>query len=154
MSIQPVKPTIIVDTREQTPYSFERFRSDFATVDRGALMSGDYSLKGFETNIQIERKSLQDLVNTIIHNRQRFVMELIRLHQAEFSCVIIEASHREIASPYSFSKARPNSVVGSIQSFMVHYQVPFYAAGDRTAAEEMTVGFLLKAWKAYSKHTA
>lgn len=53
------KPIIVVDTREQRPYSFDEAR--VGGVVHAALPAGDYSLLGQETRIAIERKSLADV---------------------------------------------------------------------------------------------
>ena len=52
-------PSIIIDSREQLPWSFpEEF-----TVKKDSLPTGDYSLDGMTDLITIERKSLQDMVS-------------------------------------------------------------------------------------------
>lgn len=52
---------IIVDTREQAPFTFahERYQVELET---GALALGDYSLAGLSDRVAVERKSLADLV--------------------------------------------------------------------------------------------
>ena len=50
--------TVVVDTREQEPYSFD---SDKVSAVRKALPAGDYSLVGLEERVAVERKSLTDL---------------------------------------------------------------------------------------------
>jgi len=50
---------IIVDTREQNPLSFT------LPTERGTLETGDYSLKGLERFISIERKAPNDLVSCL-----------------------------------------------------------------------------------------
>ena len=46
---------IIIDTREQNPYTFEKYN---VTIERAVLPVGDYSLPGFEDHVAIERKHL------------------------------------------------------------------------------------------------
>ena len=67
-----MKPCIVIDTRENRPYSFT---DKVETVEK-ALPAGDYSLQGYETQIAIERKSLDDYVQTVIHAQERFAREL------------------------------------------------------------------------------
>jgi len=59
---QPVnpRPVIVVDTREQTPLPF----LNLETV-AGTLMSGDYSIAGFEPDFAIERKTPADLCPSV-----------------------------------------------------------------------------------------
>src|SRR5690606_8361398 len=56
-----VRPTIVVDTREQQPLPFSRLKSE-----RGTLATGDYSFRGGEEVFAIERKSVADLVGCCV----------------------------------------------------------------------------------------
>src|SRR3990170_7483172 len=62
--IHAPKATVIVDTREQIPFSFTRFRGWFAKIERRALKVGDYSVAGLETVCTVERKDLPDLIHS------------------------------------------------------------------------------------------
>ena len=57
------KPTLIIDSMEQKPYSFKSFRKWFSGMERRKLAAGDYSITGLEDKVAVERKSLQDLFN-------------------------------------------------------------------------------------------
>ena len=65
-NLADVRPTIITDTREQTPLRF----TNFVTV-LGTLTSGDYAPRGLEHIAAIERKSAADLVSSVTHDRDR-----------------------------------------------------------------------------------
>jgi len=54
---------ILIDTREKLPFQFGR---DLKTV-RTKLEVGDYSLKGLEHAVAVERKSLDDFIHSTIH---------------------------------------------------------------------------------------
>lgn len=127
--------TILIDTREQTPLSMPRgFLSE-----RTKLNTGDYSIKGFERSFAVERKSLQDLVQTIIRERERFEYELLRLMQYQFKRVLVEASYDAVAEveSYDFCLVNPKSIVASVNAFEVRYGVPFIFAGTRLKASKM-----------------
>ena len=47
MTSPPFKPVIVIDTREQRPYSFAE---EVAGSVRKALPAGDYSVEGWETS--------------------------------------------------------------------------------------------------------
>lgn len=81
--------TIIVDTREQRPWSFP----PHIDVEVGTLKTGDYALKGDEKNFAVERKSGADFVGTISTGWHRFCRELNRMDEAHFvaKAVIVEA---------------------------------------------------------------
>lgn len=100
--------TVVVDTREQIPYSFSSIRADVAQLPRRynrneprpfiqvptvrwALRQGDYSILGMENEISIERKSLADALGTLGKGRARFQRELQRLAGLRFAAVVVEA---------------------------------------------------------------
>jgi len=67
------KATVIVDTREQNPFSFSRFRGWFAGIKHKALHVGDYSVAGLEDVLTVERKDLPDLIHSFTSDRAVFV---------------------------------------------------------------------------------
>lgn len=128
---EAAKPTIVVDTREQTPWVFDDTKVD--TV-RGTLKTGDYSLLGMESTVCIERKSLDDLVNTLIHDRERFERELQRMQAFAFRCVIVEGSLSDVRDHKYHSQAHPSSVFGLACCLDVDYGVPFRWCSSRAIA--------------------
>lgn len=117
--------TIIIDTREQVPFTF-----DNASVEVGTLSSGDYSIKNLEDSIALERKSLSDLCSCICGERERFKRELKRLRSYRCRAVIIEATMEAIYKGKYRSKVTPQSVLGSCASWQTYYETPFVFAGD------------------------
>src|SRR6266581_3645541 len=71
-------PVAIVDTREQNPLSFRRFKGWFARVEHRALRLGDYSVEGMEDTCVVERKDLADLICSLTTNRAVFINRLRR----------------------------------------------------------------------------
>lgn len=137
-------PTIIIDTREQKPYSFN---PQLAESIRQALPAGDYSLIGFEDVVSVERKSLDDLVGTIIQNRERFIRELIKLQPYEYACVVVEGTLKQIMAGTYRSEAHPNSVLGTMVAMTVDYKIPFYLCHNRDHAQAYTERYLLRVYK-------
>jgi DNA excision repair protein ERCC-4 len=82
---------VIIDTREQQPWSF-----DPAVVDAeiGTLKTGDYSLEG-DNQFGIERKSLDDFLGTVSVGWGRFVRELNRMDEAQWvaKTIIVEGDY-------------------------------------------------------------
>src|ERR1700686_3958207 len=72
-------PVAIIDTREQTPLSFRRFRGWFADIEERALPLGDYSVSGMENSCLVERKDLADLICSFTSNRKVFINRLRRM---------------------------------------------------------------------------
>lgn len=90
----------MIDTREQRPLKFDHLRfgkygkHQSITVQTGTLQSGDYSLRGYEDQIAIERKSKEDLTQSLTRGRDRFIRELERLKTYRFSAVLVECEWR------------------------------------------------------------
>lgn len=126
--------TIIEDTREQTPLDFSAF--PFVTVERGTLHSGDYSVKGWESQFAIERKSLADLIGTITQGHERFERELQRLMSFQYAAVVVEASEIDLRTGKYRSMLLPRAAVGMITAFEVRYRIPFHFCGNRVMAAQ------------------
>lgn len=56
---------ILIDTREQAPYSFQGKYYQDVKIEHGTLQSGDYSLAGLTDKIAVERKELPDLIQCL-----------------------------------------------------------------------------------------
>ena len=152
--------TVIIDTREQLPYSFDRMPGPAAdtilavpTVVEG-LPSGDYSIQDMESLIAIERKSLDDAYGSMTWGRKRFEAEIGRLNELPgFAAVVIEADWREIVAPAEHrpgweNQTDPKSVVGTINSWSIRYpRVHWMACGSRREAEIRTFQLLQAAWR-------
>lgn len=144
-------PAIIIDTREQEPYTFDGFETRIAT-----LRTGDYSLEGFESRIVIERKSKADAYGCAGAGRGRFERCLARLTAFERKAVVIEASLADLAiiPPYIDTR-NPHHTTGakavrSAVSWSMRYDVPFWLAGNRAMGERLTVLLFAK----FLKHVA
>lgn len=132
-------PAIVIDTREQRPYDFPG-----TTTVRRALPSGDYSLDGLENCIAIERKSLDDWINTILRSRARFRRELRQLQSYEFAAIVIEASIADILSGNYKSQISPESLLGLTCKIMQSYPpVQVIFAGDRPHAARIVEELLM-----------
>src|SRR5262245_5178714 len=89
--------TILVDSREQCPYTFDAILADSefgggwwrVQTARLALPSGDYTLDGYASRVAVERKSMSDLFGTIGNGRERFTRELERLAKMNFASIVV-----------------------------------------------------------------
>lgn len=133
---------IVMDTREQAPYDFERFPG--VEIVRAGLPTGDYSLPGHERHVAVERKSLDDLVGCLTVGRDRFERELARGRDLECFAVVIEASMEDVARHRYTSRMDPHAALQSILAFQVRYACPFVFAGSRKAGEYVTYWTLQK----------
>ena len=132
---------IIVDSREQLPFNFSHERYD-VQIQQGTLTVGDYSLRGLEDKVAVERKSLPDLVQCLGRERSRFERELQRGQALDAFAVVIEASWPDLAGGNFRSQLNPHAACQSVLAFMARYRVPFLFAGSRAAAEYAAWGFL------------
>lgn len=139
---------VISDTREQEPYSFDPAR---VTTVRRALPAGDYSLVGLECRVGVERKSLEDLVDTVIRDRGRFERELARLSTYEAACVVVEGDLPDVLDHRYRSGAHPASVLGAVIAIIVDHQIPVFFCGDRATARAFVEGYLLRFHKKVSQ---
>jgi len=137
--------TIVIDTREQKPYSF----NGSSVVKK--LDTGDYSLEGYEDLVTVERKSLIDFLGCLFPHKNsktggwiRFEKELTRMVGFRYSCIVIEASWKHIVNgTYGRSQAHPNSVMGKIMKITVNFGIPIYFVGTHALGSEF-VGRYLK----------
>lgn len=133
---------IVVDSREQRPFTFLGERYAGVTVEAGTLAVGDYSLAGLTDKVAVERKELADLVACLGRERERFERELQRGAALDAFAVVVEASWADLASGNYRSKMQPHAACQSVLAFAGRYRVPFLFAGSRAAAEYMAWGFL------------
>ncbi len=133
---------VIVDSREQAPFSFRGPRYEGVTVEVGTLGVGDYSLAGLADKVAVERKELSDLVACLGRERERFERELARGAALDAFCVVVEASWADLAGGQYRSRLNPHAACQSVLAFAGRYRLPFFFAGSRAAAEYMAWGFL------------
>ncbi|MBA3973374.1 MAG: hypothetical protein C0504_04040 [Candidatus Solibacter sp.] len=134
--------TIIIDTREQEPYSFD---PRLAAAVRRALPAGDYSVEGLEERVAVERKSLDDFVSTVIHSRSRFREELRKLAGYRAACVVVEAGVVDVLLHRYRGDAHPNAVFGNALSIILDFRIPVFFCGNRQAGCHFTQAYLLAA---------
>lgn len=117
---QPTPIVIIEDTKEQHPLDFAPFAAYGIASVRRNLRTGDYSVDGYEHHVLVERKSLNDLVGTLTFGRDRFLREMYD-RGAFVPCkhLVVEATWRDISTPYPFSDANPAAIVNSLFSLMM-----------------------------------
>jgi hypothetical protein len=107
-------PVAIIDTREQNPLSFRRFKGWFASIENRALPLGDYSVSGMEDSCVVERKDLADLICSFSNNRTTFVARLRKMSQLPHSLLVVTAPLSQIKSAYPYGRVNPNHVTQSL----------------------------------------
>ena len=132
--------TILVDSREQTPWKFDN------SIIKG-LPSGDYSIQwhGMDMNnrIVIERKSsVSELFSASGTDRDRWERELERLKDVEYKWVICEFPFLDFVNNTPPGKMLPSVVYGSICSWMIKYKIPFIFCENRINARSVAYKLL------------
>ena len=112
--LKPEQVTAIVDTREQTPLDLAPLRVEVGTLD-----TGDYSIRGLEAVVRVERKSLPDLVACCGRERERFEREVARLLAYPVRILVVEATWEQVeahcpAMPSWRGQVTSSQVVGSL----------------------------------------
>lgn len=114
IDLRPEHIVAIVDTREQSPLDLSPL-----SMETGALETGDYSVRGLEHVIRIERKSLSDLIGCVGRDRDRFNREIQRLLAFPVRSLVIEAGWDEIEAGGWRGQVTPKMVLGALLSWQV-----------------------------------
>jgi len=126
--LQPKHLTAIVDTREQLPVDLSPMR-----VEPGTLATGDYSVRGLESIVAVERKSLGDLLSCIGTERERFDREVQRLLAYPCRALVVEATWAHIEGGGWRSQITPAAALGSLLGWIA-MGLPVVMAGDHERA--------------------
>lgn len=126
----------LVDTREQTPLDLP----GLAAIPH-KLTTGDYSLRGLDHLITIERKELGDLVACCGRDRERFERQILRMLAYPHRAIVIEASWEDIETANWRSQLNSRQVGASIVSWQMR-GLPVCLAGTRERAGGIVASML------------
>jgi len=137
-------PTILVDTRERTPWTFQKYR---VRIKRVALGEADYADRG--RNVMIERKTVSDLFHTLTRGEQRFRREMDRMMRTTFTprhrvfrCILVEGTPRQIVRGCWSSGANGGRVLDHLLRVCVDYGIAPVFTDGRAEAERVAYGLL------------
>jgi len=136
------KAVVIVDAREQNPFSSARFQGWFAGVEKKPLALGDYSVSGLEETCVVERKDLSDLVCSFTMERPVFIKRLKRMSAFPDRLLIITAGMSQVKSRYEYSRANPNQITQSLIAILAGLRVPFLCVETHELGEEIVASYL------------
>lgn len=91
MAKTPKGLVIVVDSREQKPFEFP---SRSTLIKK--LKLGDYSVRGLESRICIERKSFNDLFGTYTKGLARFLRQLDKMSEIDNAYLVAECSIADV----------------------------------------------------------
>lgn len=123
--------TIIEDSREQNPLNLGDIRG--VEVVRQGLKTGDYSLVGHEDEICFERKSVPDLVGTLVGGHERFLREMDRMKNFQVKYILVEHTAGTV---YRYCERHGweykfDTIMQSLLAYAYHYQVRVRFCKDR-----------------------
>jgi ERCC4-type nuclease len=139
--------TIIIDTREQQPWSFEHY-----TTANRKLDTGDYSIEGLEDVICIERKkSINEIANNITESR--FIDVVDRMSKFKYAFMLLEFNLEQVLN-YPIGSNLPRRLWGKIKitpafimkhilELQLNHNIKIMFCGSPSNAEK-TAEFILK----------
>lgn len=149
--------TIIIDSREQIPWTFKNF-----TTAKKKLDTGDYSVEGFENIFTIERKkSVAEIANNI--TEKRFLNELERLRSYEHKFLLLEFSLSKVID-YPVGSDVPKRVWEKLKitnkyilkfltSISIEYNIQMFFCDNEYNAEEMALSIIKRMIEKYEKNS-
>lgn len=149
---------VAVDTREGAPWGFRGLRADakddnqpiIVRTERMTLQTGDYSIKGHEDQIAIERKEKGDAFHCMGKDRERFEKQVQRLSLLPHGYVIIEADWMSIWAGHQNSQLKPKVIHRTIISWQMRYpSVRWWLCPTRGFSEATAYRILESYWRKF-----
>ncbi len=141
---------LVIDTREQEALFLthgsgigKHIKGELLTL-KASLPIGDYSIRGFEIEICIERKSIPDLCGSLFGDWERFKKELDKLSRYPRKWLVIEGLESDCLKFQDFSRVHPNSLAGRLCSIEVRLGIPIYYGETRLDCERFVLSRLVK----------
>ena len=146
------KPTVLVDTREQQPYSLLQLHPNWiGDLKFATLKTGDYSIEGMEHLLALERKSMIDAIQSTMSRRALFIRSCERLAAFRWKAILIEATYEQMKAYYPHqdedlvTDAHPNAVCGTYDAIEAKFGIPIlYTSRNRYLATERAASWLSK----------
>lgn len=142
---------IIVDTREQQPWEFENMVKSVSKLD-----TGDYSLKGLEHILCIERKkSVSEIANNITESRFKDVVA--RMDTFKYAFLLLEFELDDVlAYPVGSNvpkrmweklKITPKFILKHLIELQLVHNIKVLFCGSPSSAERMALSIMRKVYE-------
>lgn len=135
------KLVIVQDSREQLNWKFTGLEAD---VIIKKLDVGDYSIAGYEERFSVERKELNDFIQTLTVDHERFIAECDRAKKYDLFVIIVEGDYLDIAKHDYYSQVSPFAVMGAMAAITIDYGYPIIFCSNRTNAEKFAFRLMEK----------
>ncbi len=133
--------TIIVDTREQQPWTFDSYTKAHKKLD-----TGDYSIEGLEHLLTIERKkSSSEFATNIVESRFKDVV--MRLSQFKYSFLLLEFDLEDLLiypigstvpkRMWDKVKITPSFLIKNIIELQLNHNIKVMFCGNAANAEKI-----------------
>lgn len=143
--------TIIVDTREQKPWTFPHQATASHKLD-----TGDYSIEGYESVLAIERKrNVAEVANNITEKRFKDVVD--RLSKIKHSFILLEFDLQDVMTyPIGsdipkrlWDKIRisPAFILKHLIDLQIDHNIKIIFCGNSANAEKMALSIMKKIHK-------
>jgi ERCC4-type nuclease len=145
--------TIIVDTREQKPWSFPEH-----TIAVSKLDTGDYSIQGLEDILCIERKrNVSEIANNI--TEKRFTDVLSRMSKYRFPFILLEFELNDVLDfpigsdipkkLWDKIKIKPQFILKNLIEMCLLYNIYVIFCGSKANAEIYAESIMNKVYSKY-----
>jgi hypothetical protein len=146
---------IIIDTREQHPWSFEHMEKTVSKLD-----TGDYSLKGLESLFCIERKgSVSEVANNITEKRFKDVVDRMRV--IPYAFLLLEFDLEDVLiypvgsnvpkKMWDKLKISPKFILKHLLELQILHNIKVVFCGDPSNAEKMALSIMRKIYELYGQ---
>ena len=141
--------TIIQDSREKNGWTFASYEKCKELKTR-TLCTGDYTARGLEKYLAIERKASTGELNLNLgKKRKAFEAEMKRLSKFRFKYIICEFSIEDLMKfpensgipkkQWQFTRMNGKFMLKKLYEYQDRYDIPTIFCGDRLAAEERAI---------------
>lgn len=146
----PPEFILVVDTNEQVPLFISHgsiTKQDYSgelISTRQSLWLGDYSIKGFETQVTVEWKTIPDLYSSLFSDQKREWSKLSEISRYVHKWLVIGGLESDVLRFQDFSRVSPNSMRGRLADIEIRLRIPIYYAQNRLEAERFILYRLVK----------
>lgn len=128
--------TVLIDSLEKNPLPFKcrTERKRFSKPD-----TGDYSIKGLENRLRIERKTVPELWRCLGIGKEAYRDQLRRLEQFPYRMLLIEGSLDDMAQRPEYSRLSTRNAIFRMMRWSAEFAVPIWFMGPRSKFSVMAV---------------
>ena len=126
-----------MDDREKNPWDEKYLGKEFEVIQK-RLKTGDYTIKGMEKIVCIEKKSGWGELMTNVSNkiyRENFICELRRMQDYPIRILVVHADISKIQTTKTFGDISPTLLYGWIVNIVIEYGVQLLPVGSRIKAK-------------------